>query len=1045
MKQKLLSILLLCTLLIGTAFAQSRTITGTVTSTEDGLTLPGVSVTVQGLNIGTQTNANGTYSLSIPSEANVLVFSFVGFTTQTVAIGNSVSIDVALEPDLQTLEDVVVQIPYGSIKKTAFTGSESTIGSKSFEQQRVTSFTRALEGLVPGIVATSGGGQPGTNADIQIRGVGSVNASSGPLYVLDGVPYSGSNVSLSTDDIESVTVLKDASATALYGSRAANGVIMIQTKRGRSQKAKITANIRTGFQNRFLPEYSRVNSQQYYELMWEATRNRLAAAGNSMEEAGRLASTQLIPGLIYNNTNVPNNEVVLPTGEFNPAARVLYQDNWQDALFQTKLRQDYNLNAVGGSDAGNYYISLGYIKEPGLVKFSEYERFTGRISADANVSTWLKTGLSIDGALGQTNQFVNEGTATTNPWYYTRMMGPIYPVWLRDANGGFVTDPVTGGRALDWGIPSQRGTRPYAGNSNLLGSLALDDRSNNSGNINANTYIEAKFLNDFTFRTVLGGNYQNIYGTTFQNPEFGDAANVDGRSTKSNNRYLSFTFNQTLSYDKDIDENHHINVLVGHENYRYQRDYLTATRTGFPFPGTSELGPAATAEGSNSYQHNHRIEGFFSRLMYDYQEKYLFSASYRRDGTSRFYKDSRWGNFYSIGLGWRISEEDFLRDVTWINELKLKGSYGETGNESILSGSSARYYGWQSLYSLGMNNVTNPGAIISTLENRDLAWEKNASINIGADFALFNNRVQGSIEWYKKESSNLLFDVPLPMSTGISSITRNIGTMHNKGIDLQLGYNAIRTADVDWRIDLNLTHFKNKITKLAEENRENGIVSGSKKRVEGKGIYEFWLREFAGVDPQTGDALYYTGGNPDRSGERGTTNDITKGDYYFQGSAIPDFSGGLQTSVRYKNLDLSVMFTFQSGGKYYDSNYLSLMHPGTYGSHWSSDILKRWQKPGDITNVPRLQNALTTQNGASTRYLFNASYINFKNVTLGYNLPKDLLGQLGVSNARIFSSIDNVHMFNKRKGMDPQQSFSGTADFSYVPVRTFTFGLTVGL
>jgi TonB-linked SusC/RagA family outer membrane protein len=1044
MKQKLLSILLLCTLLIGTAYAQSRTISGTVTSAEDGSTLPGVSVTVQGSSVGTQTNANGSYSLSVPSDARALVFSFLGFATQSVNIGNSLTINVSLVNDAQTLEDVVVQIPYGSVRKTAFTGSESTIGSKTFEQQRVTSFTKALEGLVPGLVATNGGGQPGTNASVQIRGIGSVNASSSPLYVLDGVPYSGSNVSLSTDDIESVTVLKDASATALYGSRAANGVIMIQTKKGRSQKPKITANIRSGFQNRFLPEYDRVNSTQYYELMWEATRNRLAAAGNA--NPGEAASTQLIPGLIYNTTNVANDQVVLPNGQFNPSAKLLYQDDWQDALFQTKLRQDYNVNVNGGSETGNYYVSLGYVHEPGLVKFSEYERFTGRVNADANVSTWLKTGLGMDGALGYTSQFLSEGTYTSNPWYYTRLMGPIYPVWQRDASGNFIADPVTGGHKLDWGIPSQMGTRPYAGNSNLLGSLALDDRSSMVGNFNANTYIEAKFLKDFTFRTTLGGTYYNSYATTFQNPEFGDAANVDGRSTKGNTRQLSFTFNQVLSYDKTINEDHHFNVLLGHENYRFQSDFVEATRTGFPFPGTSELAPAATAEGSTSYQHNHRIEGYFSRLMYDFQEKYLFSASYRRDGTSRFFKDSRWGDFYSVGLGWRLSQEDFMSDVDWVNELKLKASYGETGNESILlSSGNPNYYGWQSLYSLGNNNVNFPGAIIASLANQDLAWEKNGTLNIGADFALFNNRLQGTIEWYKKESSNLLFNVPLPLSTGIPSITRNTGTMYNKGIDLQLGYHAIRTTDVDWRIDLNLTQFKNKITKLPEENRENGIVSGSKKRVEGKGIYEFWLREYAGVDPQTGDALYYKGGEPDGSGARTTVNNITQGDYYFQGTAIPDFRGGLQSSLRYKEFDLSVLFTFQSGGKFYDSNYLSLMHPGTYGSHWHADILNRWQNPGDITDVPRLQNALSTQNGASTRYLYDASYINFKNVSLGYNIPNAVLSQIGVANARIFSSVDNIHLFNSRKGMDPQQTFSGTADFTYTPVRTFTFGLSIGL
>jgi len=1043
MKQRLLYVLLLCTVVVGSAFAQNRTITGRVTSSEDGETLPGVTVQVQGSSIGTQTNIDGQYSLSVPQDAKVLVFNFLGFDEQAVAIGTSTAINVSMESNSTELDEVTIQIPYGTIRKTAFTGSESTVGSKNFETQRVTSFTKALEGIVPGLVATNGGGQPGTNANIQLRGVGSINASSSPLYVLDGVPYSGSNVSISTDDIASVTVLKDASATALYGSRAANGVIMITTKKGRSQSPKISANIRTGFQDRFIPEYDRVNSQQYYELMWEATRNRLAGGDPTKFEANNAgASAGLIPGLVYNVTNVPNDQIVLSNGQFNPEARILYQDDWQKELFRSPVRQDYNINITGGSESGNYYISLGYVDEPGIVKYSDYERFTGRVNADSKLNSWLSAGLGIDGALGSSSQFLSEGTYTSNPFYYTRMMGPIYPVYQRNADGNYIVDEVTGENALDWGIPSQMGTRPYAGNSNLLGSLSLDDRSSQVGNVNANTYLEAKFLKDFTFRTTLGGTYYNSYATTFQNPEFGDAANVSGRSTKANTRQLSFTFNQVLTYDKAIDENHNLNVLVGHENYRFQSDFLSATRTGFPFPGTTELAPAATAEASTSYQHNHRIEGYFSRLMYDYQGKYLASASYRRDGTSRFHEDARWGNFYSLGLGWRLSEEAFMKNVEWVNELKLKASYGETGNESVNS-----YYAWQSLYELGWNNVNAPGAIISSLPNQDLAWEKNGTLNIGVDFGLFNNRLQGTIEWYNKESSNLLFNVPLPMSTGVDYITRNIGTMYNRGVDVQLGYNAISRDDFDWRVDLNLTHFKNKITTLAEENRESGIVSGSKKFVEGKDIYQFWLREFAGVDPANGDALYYRD-VLDADGNvtgRETVNNINQGSYYHQGSAIPDFRGGLQNSFRYKEFDLSFLLTFQSGGKFYDSNYLSLMHPGTYGSHWHADILDRWQKPGDITNVPRLQNALATQNGGSTRYLFDASYINIKNVSIGYNLPTNLLGQIGVSNARLFASVDNLHLFNERKGMDPQQTFGGTSDFTFVPVRTFTFGVSIGL
>lgn len=1047
MKQNLLTFLLCGILLIGVSYAQNRQVSGKVTSSSDGSGLSGVSVQLKGADRGVQSDENGEFVIEAPSDGS-LIFTYVGFESQTVSIQNRSVINVVLQSAFENIEEVTIQIPYGTIKRTSFTGSESTVSSKTFEQQRVTSFTRALEGAVPGLSATNGGGLPGTNANIQIRGVGSVNASSSPLYVLDGVPYSGANIALNTDDIESVTVLKDASATSLYGSRAANGVIMITTKKGRNHSPEVNANIRTGFQNRFIPEYDRINSEQYYELMWEATRNRYVAAGDSEDVANQKASDQLIAGLVYNTTNVPNNQVVLPNGKFNPEARILYQDSWEDALFQSPFKQDYNVNIRGGSNSGNYYISLGYVDEPGITKFSGYERFTGRVNADANVKDWLKTGLSIDGALGEQNNFTTTSTATSNPFYYTRMMGPIYPVWFRDEQGNKVVDPVTGEDMLDWGVPSQYGTRPYAGNSNLLGSLALDERSRLSGNINANTYLEAKFLEEFTFRTSVGGTYYNNYRTDFQNSLYGDADNVKGRSYKINDRQLSFTFNQTLTWERQLDEDNYLNILVGHENYRFSSDYLEAARSGFPFPGTSELAPAATAEGSTSYKHNHRIESFFSRLMYDYQDKYLFSASLRRDGTSRFHKDARWGSFYSVGGAWRLSQEEFLQDSQWINELKLKASYGETGNESLIfSDGTPNYYAWQSLYALGNNNVNSPGAIISSLPNQELAWEKNSQTNIGLDFAFLNNRIQGSIDWYNRQSSNLLFQVPLPMSTGITFINKNIGTMYNRGIDFQIGYNAVIKDDFDWRIDLNLSHFTNKITELAEENREDGIISGSKKLVEGKDIYQFWLREYAGVDTETGRALFYKDVTDEEGNVTGreTTGNITEGDYYFQGSAIPDLNGGLQNYFRFKNVDLSFLLTFQLGGKFYDSNYLSLMHPGTYGSHWHADILDRWQKPGDITDVPKIQNDITEQQGASTRGLFDASYLNIRNISLGYNLPNDVVSKIGLKNARIFGSIDNVHFFSKRKGMDPQRSFTGTADFTYPAVRTFTFGLSVGI
>lgn len=1071
MKQKLLSFILLCTLFTGAVFAQNRQVSGRVTSATDGTALSGVSVALVGGTAATQTDENGRYALEV-SSSGTLTFTYVGYISQRVPFGNQSIVNVQLVNDQEMLEEVVVQVPYGTVKKTAFTGSESTVTSKTFEKQQVASFTKALEGTVAGIQASNGGGAPGTSADIRIRGIGSVNASSSPLYVIDGVPYSGSNVSISTDDIESTTVLKDAAATALYGSRAANGVVMITTKKGRANTPRMNFTARLGFLNRAIPEYDRVSIPQYYEGMWQATRNRLTAGNpaNITDVINQSASNSLMAGLVYNVTDQADNEVVLADGKFNPNAKILYADDWQDALFRTPFRQDYNLNYSGGSDKSTHFVSLGYLNEPGFVKFSGYERFNARVNVDSKVKEWLSAGLNLDGALAyQDNVQSIGGTTTINPFYYTRMMGPIYPVWQRDDKGGFVTDPLTGEKALDWGLNSQMGARPYAGNSNLLGSLALDERTGKIGNVNFNTYLEARFLKDFTFRTTLGGNYYNRYTTTFQNPEYGDAANVRGRSTKIQNRQLSFTFNQVLTYDKTFGD-HNLNVMVGHENYRLERNFLSATRSGFPFPGNSELAPGATLEDATSYENYHRIEGYFSRVNYTYLDKYLVSASLRRDGTSRFYpgKDGKgnnqWGNFYSVGAGWRVSQEDFLKDVSWINELKLRASYGEQGNEGVVQTRASsetdqedptntnidNFYGWQSLYGYGWNNVNMPGAIINSLPNEELGWEKNRAVNVGLDFTLFDRRIDGSIEWYNRESSNLLFRVPLPMSTGITSIWRNVGTMYNRGIDLQIGYNAIRHTDFDWRIDLNLSHYKNKITKLPEENREAGIISGTKKLMEGQDVYQFWLRDYAGVDPANGDALWYMDElDADRNViGRTTTNNVNSATYYYHGSAIPDVVGGITNSFRYKQFDLSVLLTYQIGGKFYDGNYASLMHMGNYGTHWHSDILNAWTEPGQVTDVPRLQNAIgaaNAGNSASSRFLFDASYLNVKNITLGYNFDKLLISRMGLSGLRVFANVDNAAIFTKRKGMDPQRSFTGTADYTYPTMRNFTFGVTIGL
>ncbi|RZK71543.1 MAG: SusC/RagA family TonB-linked outer membrane protein, partial [Pedobacter sp.] len=503
---------------------------GTVVSSDDRLPIPGVSVKIKNTTRGTITDSNGKYTISAASNATI-VFSSISYETVEVVVGNKTSISPVLSSDSKSLDEVVIQVPYGTVKKSAFTGAESTVNAADLAKTQMTSVTRALEGRVSGIVATNGGGQPGTNAEVRVRGIGSVNASSDPLYVLDGAVYNGSIVSIATDDIESVTVLKDAAATALYGSRAANGVIMIQTKTGKKGDAIIRANLRTGFMNRAIPQYDQVGAKDYYELMWEATRNRLQyASGQTPALAGQNASATLTgPNvLVYNAYNVPGAQLVDPvTGKLNPNASLLWDDNWNTALFNTDaLRQDYNVSVSGASDKTDYYFSGSYVNEEGITKFTEYDRFTTRLNINTKIKPWLKGGTSLDAAIAYQRNNVASGTATTNPFYYSTMMGPIYPVYERTATGAFVTDPTTGGNKLDFGNPNQMGARPYAPNSNLLGTLELDDRSNRPININNNTYLEASFLKDFKFRTSIATTYYDASATTFQNSLFGDSSNL---------------------------------------------------------------------------------------------------------------------------------------------------------------------------------------------------------------------------------------------------------------------------------------------------------------------------------------------------------------------------------------------------------------------------------------------------------------------------------------------------------------------------------------
>ncbi|MCC9168583.1 SusC/RagA family TonB-linked outer membrane protein [Pontibacter harenae] len=1041
----LLSFALLFTLTHEVA-AQHKSVSGTVTDRATGEGLPGVSVVVKGTAVGTATGVDGTYTISVPADGQTLEFRFIGYQAVERAIGNASTIDVALGVDQKLLEEVVV-VAYGTADKSSFTGSASQIGSEEFELRPVTNITNAIAGKAAGVQTTSGSGQPGEGPTIRIRGVGSINGNNDPLYVVDGVPYSGSIANLNVDDIENMSILKDAASASMYGARAANGVVIITTKKGKKGRNQLNVKLSQGVSERAIPEYDRLNAYEYYPLMWEAYRNSLAyRASNplSLDQANQRASEGIKGLLGYNPFNVPDNQIVFPDGTINPDAQLLYPDDldWEAPITRAGSRADYNISYSGGSEKSDYYVSLGYLNDKGFAIRTDYERVTGRVNVNTQPLNWFKGGLNIAGTVTNSNQVATTGSTTfVNPFFLSRTMGPIYPVYAHDPlTGEYILDE-NGQRIYDLGSMSDLGlpTRANSPGRHIIAETNLNDYGFNRNVLSARTYGEIYFLKDFKFTTNLSVDITNNNNKTYQNTLVGDGAPA-GRASRTSTNTTSYNFNQLLNYSKTFGL-HTVDALLGHENYDWTYDYFTGSRQGIISEGNSELINFTTTNNIESRQDLYRTEGYFSRVNYSFDDKYSLSASYRRDGTSRFYSDVRWGDFWSLGAAWRLDQESFINLPDWVNMLKVRGSYGEVGNDDV-----GDYYAWQALYELGYNNASEPGYLQSTLGNRELVWESNNSFDVGIDFDLFD-RARGSVEFFNRQSENLLFEVPLPISSGIMTRFENVGAMYNRGVEFQVSADVIRGTDFNWNIDLNWTTYKNQITKLPQDE----IIDGTKKLMADQSIYDFWLRDWYGVDPATGAALYradtYNESNSMIIGSDTVTTNINNARYQYSGSAIPNFAGGITNTFSYKNFSLSALLTYQVGGKVYDAAYASLMSAGSYGTALHVDALGRWQNPGDVTDVPRMDNSQTTNFNASNsdRWLVDASYLNFRSVNLSYSLPASVASKLQMQNALIYITGENLALISARKGLNVTQAFSGVTSNYYSAARVLTLGLNVTL
>ncbi|MDX5438012.1 MAG: TonB-dependent receptor [Pontibacter sp.] len=1047
MRKVLLFGLVMFLTLVSQAWAQNRTITGTVTDAGSGQALPGVNVVVKGTTVGTFTGADGSYSVGVPTDNAVILFSYLGYVPQEISTAGKNTINVKLAEDSKALSEVIV-VAYGTADQKSFTGSASAVKAEAIEKIQVNDVTKALGGLTPGVQVVQSSGQPGATGQIRIRGIGSVASSSTPLYVVDGAPYSGDLNAINPNDIESMTVLKDASAAALYGSRAANGVVVITTKGGKApKKPTITFGATYGVSDFAVKDYNTVNSDQFYELTWEALRND--AVSDKTKWEGKFSSpeeyatknvvSRIAGGSANGQQYNPYNdaEPVGLDGKLKAGLTPAWQDDWRDALFRNATRQEYDFGIQGGNDKTNYYFSGNYLNQQGAFITSGFERYTSRLRVSSQVTDKIKFGVNALIANTDQNSPTSSGTAFRNVVSWGRNIGPVYPIYRRrNADGTFIENPSE----YDFNT-----SRPYGGNSNPVGTTELDMLKRNVLTWSLNTFGEVTLPFDLKYKTTFALTGDNTKDFTFYNPLYGDGAGVGGRGTQWRSSFVEYTINHILSYSKSIGQ-HQIDALGGFEAFNYKYDYMYGQKTNFlALPGLTELDNASTINALNSQTDRRSLMSFLGQVNYNFQDKYYLSGSFRRDGSSRFHEDNRWGNFFSIGGSYRISQEDFMSALPWVNDAKIRASYGTSGNEGLLtSGGGADFYAYRGLYQTGYSDLSAPGIILDKLENKSLSWEKQAAFNVGVDATIFN-KLDVSLDYYERTSKDLLFNKPLSPSTGFTSVFDNLGAMRNRGVEVNLNARIIEGEDFSWNANLNAAHNQNELTKLPQET----ILQGTKQLKVGHSIYDFFIQDFAGVDPQTGLSLWYRDVT-DADGnvtERTTTSDYSKATRYYVGTALPDVTGGVTNNFQYKNFDLSVFFTYSLGGKILNTDYSNLLHGGDRaGTSWHEDIQNRSQKPGDVTDVPKMgtsQNLNT--NSLSSRFLVDASYLRLRNVTLGYTLPKSLQEKVGLKNARVFVQGDNMWTLFKTPGLDPEQSIDGLTNNRFPTQKTFSVGVRATL
>ena len=1054
-------------LLVGTLamVAQVQKVTGTVLFASDNEPVVGAYVEVVGTNIVTQTNVDGQFTLAdLPASAKKVKVTYIGSKPVEAQLRNNMTI--TLEEQSKQIDEVMV-VAFGQATKEAFTGSAAVLGEDQIKAVTSSNVSDALAGQVAGVQTIKASGRPGEGSSVYIRGIGSYLASNQPLYVVDGAPYAGDIAAINPADIASMTVMKDAAANALYGARGANGVIIITTKKGQRGSARITLDAKWGSNSRAIGNYDVLRNpdtymQTLYRTMYNSAFDRLSAS-MTPEQAAKQANKEVNANIWKSSgMGIGTQMYTIPEGQnmfnlngsINPNARMgrtdgeyfFTADDWEaELLGRSNLRQEYNASISGGSEKNDYFVSFGYTGDTGLIPGSALDRFTTRFKNDYRLKDWLRVGENISFTHYKYGDPDGQGGSgeSSNVFYVANNIAPVYPLYVRTKDGSIMHD-ANGNTMYEFGDGSTSTMiRQFMGAANPGADLDLNQNYAKSNILDATAYVEADLGLD-GLRARVSYNYfvDDTRINSLTNKYYGQYREMGGIVNVGHQRSTTTNLQTILTYKNTFKDAHTIDLMGAFERYTSEIAALSGSKNMMYSDDIPELGNALLNPTTTSSIGTYSTMGMLFRAQYDYKERYFGSFSFRRDGSSRFGRDARWGNFWSLGGGWLINREKWF-NAKWVNLLKLKASYGEQGNDAI-----GNSYAWTNQYRI--SDVYGKTALTQMyVGNENLTWESSHNFNAGIDFELFRRRLNGSVEFFNRQTDDMLYDKPISLTTGFSSRYVNVGSVRNRGVEVELnGIVLDNWKGLTLRLNVNATALRNKIVKLAPE-LHGRYIDGNYIRTEGGSMYSYYMPKWAGVDPKTGDATWWKDIKDAEGNVVGQekTKRWEEATYYDLGDVMPKVYGGFGLNAAYKGFDLTVNFQYQWGGKMYDSGYAALMHNGNSGEgrNWHRDILNAWTPENTNTDVPRLTTDANANYGTavSDRFLTKSNFLSLNNITLGYSIPSKIISKWHIENIRVFCQADNVALWSCRKGLDPRRSFTTGSNSEYSILRSINGGINV--